>query len=91
MSKVKLLIEIEEPVYSWIKNAFSGDEEKRFLLETIANGKVITDDCISRNALKNEYAEKCAGECDCCLYNDHYDGCKLINNAPPIGGKDNDK
>ena len=49
-------------------------------------------DLISREALKNEYAEKCAGECDCCLYNDHYDGCNLINNAPTIGkGSNNDE
>lgn len=87
MSKIKLVIEIDEDRLTAIRKyplIYNSDEYK-----AIANGTEITDDMISREALKNEYAEKCAGECDCCLYNDHYDGCKLINNAPTIG-KEND-
>ena len=41
----------------------------------------MSDDLISREALKKAYSEECAGECSVCKHNEHFEGCGLINNA----------
>ena len=59
MSKVKLLIEIDEPVYIALKMKAEQKEpvcctENAYLIQMVLNGIPITDDCISRDALKKD-------------------------------------
>ena len=52
----------------------------------------MNNDLISREALKNEFNEKCAGECGVCDYHkwENYESinavshCLLIDNAPTV-------
>lgn len=66
--KVKLIIEVDEKYYEACKDAVK-DGFPSQLDEDIANGIPITDDCISRSALKSEIANLVVG------------GEKAINNA----------
>lgn len=61
MSKVKLLIEIDEPVYEALKIRAEKKEypcctENAYFIQMVLNGIPITDDCISREGLKKDLA-----------------------------------
>ena len=80
---MKLIIEIDEDRLTAIRKyplIYNSDEYK-----AIANGTEITDDMISREALK-ENLQKLD-----CAFGSYYgeDVCNLIDNAPTIG-KEND-
>lgn len=44
----------------------------------------MSDDLISREALKKEFDDKCAYECAICKYAKDFAPCKLIDNAPTV-------
>ena len=44
----------------------------------------MSDDLISRSALKKEFDDKCAYECAICKYAKDFAPCKLIDNAQPV-------
>lgn len=44
----------------------------------------MSDDLISRSALKKEFDDKCAYECAICKYAKDFAPCKLIDNAPTV-------
>lgn len=44
----------------------------------------MSDDLISRSALKKEFDDKCAYECAICKYAKDFAPCKLIDDAPTI-------
>lgn len=96
MSKVKLMIEVDEKYYRNIKEqgSFSTATYQGELLQAIANGTPITEgDLISRKALVKSIEE----------IEDNYDGYEpndlgkfmnkvydIIDNAPSIGGNQNE-
>lgn len=49
------------------------------------------EDCISRTETLKAFAEKCGGECGCCVYNgsgyDTAENCKLIKSMPSVTPK----
>ena len=50
------------------------------------------EDCISREETLKAFAEKCGGECGCCVYNgsgyDTAENCKLIKSMPSVTPKE---
>ena len=92
---MKLMIEIDEKRFEEIKQIANAQSEltEKTEAQIIANGTPITDDCISREALKKVI---CDTDFD---FGDYYDNteiireraCEIIDNTPTIGGKDNDK
>ena len=84
--KIKLLVEVDEELYRAYKGRPPrlGDEGMDMIAQAIANGTPITEgDLISREALKREVNRV--------FFNDEIEFKQVIDNAPPIGGKDNDK
>ena len=93
MSKIKLVIEIDEPVYHSVLERVKRLEvpcctENAYFMQAIANGTPITEgDLISRSALR-----KCATPCQ--IHNGALTELCVplyqIDNAPSIGGNQNE-
>ncbi len=53
-----------------------------------AKRDLLCEDCISREETLKAFAEKCGGECGCCVYNgsgyDTAENCKLIKSMPSV-------
>lgn len=58
---MKLVIDIPNEGYDWIKNGFPDNEDKEFLIEAVRNGKPYEEgqpgDCISRSKLMKTLLE----------------------------------
>jgi len=86
-----------EEAIKWLK------VEALYIEEDIGHGKEILEaydmaikaleqepceDCISREETLKAFAEKCGGECGCCMYNgsgyDTAENCKLIKSMPSV-------
>lgn len=91
--KVKVLIELDEGEYEHLKNGCFDYWSAEAVHKAIANGTVITDDAISRVALKYEvrkHAEYYADRTEEDRYNVGYTECAcevldFVDNAPEFG------
>ena len=89
MSKVKLMIEIPEQAYKFILQY--GIKDAHEIDVIIANGTPITEgDLISRGALKKAIRDLPEWYGDDIYYSGVNDVTDLINNAPSIGGNQNE-
>ena len=82
--KVKLLVEIDENDYERLVR-FPSTYASPYC-QAIRNGTPITDDCISREWVLNQLDTT-----ELCLTDDWETARHIVEDAPTIGGKDNDK
>lgn len=87
--KIKLLVEIQNDFYDWIKNGFPDESDSRYMADVIKHGTPITEgDMISRSELIKavEKGEGISwerhGKDDMCVRK------KYIDNAPSVKPED---